>query len=126
MACARLAIGVGVVGFAGGSQYTTAMENLRQAQFLFHCPVEVALTEELARKGILALGVATLYHEILDDAMEEQGVIYVEIHQFDEVVAMERCGVVEAQSDVAGCCLEHHLCWLLLVLCVGCHRQCHA
>ena len=101
------------------------MEYLWQTKFLFNCPVEVALTEELARKGILALGVATLYHEILDDTMEQQRVIHVQVYQLYEVVAVEWGGVVETQPDIAGSCLEHHLGGVLFVLCVGNNSHCH-
>ena len=96
VSCTRLAIGIGIIRLACRSQHSAAVVYLRQAQFLFHGPVEVALTKKLPRLGILALGVATLYHEILYHSMEQQRVIHVQVNQPHKVVAVEWGGVIEA------------------------------
>ena len=49
-----------------------------------------------------------LNHKVLDDAVEEQRVIYMHSHQFQEIVTVLGSLIKESNSDVALCCFQHY------------------
>ena len=64
-------VGVDIVGFPGGSDDATAVEDMGEAELGFGGVVEVASAKQLAWLGVLAVEVATLNHEVFDDTVEE-------------------------------------------------------
>ena len=69
-----------------------------------------ACTKLLALWRILAVGVAALHHEVLDDAMEQRSVVETLFNELQHIVTMFRGVVVEAHDDVALRCLDLYLC----------------
>lgn len=102
-------LGVLLVAFAGHGHGSPTVEYLRQTELRLLGVVEVARAESLSGFGMLAVGVAALDHEVLDDAVEEQRVVDAHLRQFQEVVAVLRRLVIEADADVACRGLEEHL-----------------
>ena len=58
---------------------------------------------------MLTIGVTTLDHEVLDDAMDEQGVVDAHLRDLQEVVTRLWCLVVESDTDITCCGLKQHL-----------------
>lgn len=83
---------------------------------------EVALAQQGSRLGMAAVRVATLDHEAGYDTVEQQRVVEVALDEFQEVVTMAGCLVVEGDAYVALGGLEEHL-GPFRVLCS--HRQEH-
>ena len=75
----------------------------------------IAIAQALARLGISAVGVAALYHEILDAAVEERAVIEAFAGKFEEVLAVQRRVVREGYPNVAHVCLDAYYMPLLLL-----------
>jgi hypothetical protein len=69
--------------------------------FSFNSIVGTSRTELFARCGAAAIRVAALYHEVLNDTVKESAVIVTFVNEFDEVVSVERCLVIEYGCDVA-------------------------
>ena len=71
--------------------------------------VGTPLAQRHTRFCMTAVGVATLDHEVLDDTVEEQRVVELLIDEFQEVVAMTGCIVIERHENVSLGGLNHHL-----------------
>ena len=63
--------------------------------------VRTARPEHAVGRRTLGVGITALYHEILDDTVEKRAVVIALLYEFDEIVAVKGCLVVEADSDVA-------------------------
>ena len=89
------------VALASHSHHSTTVEDLRQTEFGLNGVVVVTRTQSLSGLGMFAVQVASLYHEVLDDAMEEQGVVDVLLNEFQEVVTVLGRLVEECYTNVA-------------------------
>lgn len=69
-----------------------------------------ARSEHLPCWGVTTVWVAALYHEVLDDTVEERAVVVALTGQFEEVVAVARRVVIEAYKDVALGSLDSYFC----------------
>ena len=99
------------------------MEDLRQAELWLDGIVEVARTQQLAGLGVLAVQIAALNHEVLDDTMEKQGIVDVHADELQEIVAVQGCLVIEGQTDVALGSLQQDLSALLCECKSAAHQQ---
>lgn len=75
-----------------------------------------ACAEHLPRWCIAAIGVSALYHEVLDDTVEERAVVVALTGQFEEVVAVARRVVIEAYKNVALGSLDSY--FAMVVVCL--------
>ena len=70
---------------------------------------QVACAQRGAGLGMATVGVASLYHEVGDDTVEEERIVEVLCDQTQEVVAMAWRLVIECDADVALCRFQQHL-----------------
>ncbi len=66
----------------------------------------ISLAEHFAFRGVAAVGVAGLYHEVVYHAMKQGAVVVTLSGKFGEVVAMSRCVAEETHLDVAECSFD--------------------
>lgn len=102
-------LGVDAVTLASHRYHTATMEERGQAELGLDSVVVVARAQSLSGLCMLAVQVAGLYHEVLDDAMEQQGVVDVLLDEAQEVVAMLWRLVEKRYTNVARCGLEQYL-----------------
>ena len=57
-------------------------------------------TQAHARLGITRLGIAGLHHEMLDDTVKKKTVIRAILHQFHEIVTVQRGLIIEQKHHV--------------------------
>jgi hypothetical protein len=69
---------------------------------------QVALAKQSTRRGILGSGVATLYHEVLDYAMEKERVKLMFLDKLDEVVPVLGSLIIKAEVNYTGCGVHAH------------------
>ena len=84
------------------------MVELGQAELSLNGVVVVTRSQPLSRLGILAVQIATLYHEVLDNPVEEQRIIDMLLDELQEVVTMLRRLVEQRNTDVASRRLQQH------------------
>ena len=84
------------------------MEELRN-EFGRYGVAYISTTQMCGIVGILAVWVACLNHECLDDAVEEGTVVHAFLGQLDEVVAMLRSFVIQFHNDVTHRSFDFHL-----------------
>ena len=101
LASAACLFGVHLVALAGCTEHSTLVKELWIDYFSGNVVARTACTKRLAGRCTLALGITSLYHEIADNAVEERTIIVALGGQMQEVVAMKRCLVVEANHYVA-------------------------
>ena len=101
MAAAALTLRVHLVAQTGSAQGTAFVEELWINKLGRDGVIRSARAQHLALWSALAVRVAALDHEILDDTVEECAIEISLFCQLDEVVTMLRCLVVEAHLDVA-------------------------
>jgi hypothetical protein len=89
------------------------MEQLWQSELRLDGIDQFATTQSLTRLCMLAVQVATLYHEILDDPMEQQRVIHLHFHELHEIVTMKGRLVIEFYTDIAFCRFQQYFGTLL-------------
>ena len=56
----------------------------------------------------LAVRVASLYHESLNDTVEQRAIVESIICQFDKIVAVEWCLVVQTYDNIPFCGIDSH------------------
>ena len=98
LASAASALGIGTVAFAGCCQHSALVEMGRILDLGGQGVAWVTFSQKSARGSITGVRVATLYHEVCDDAMEEEIIEVAITSELEEVVAMEWGVVVEAQN----------------------------
>ena len=121
LAGAAAVLGVDIVAFTGCCHRAAPMDNPWRAELWFQGVTQVAIAQFLSRLCRAAVGVTSLNHEVIDDAVEEQRVVEVLVHQLQEVVAVDGGLVVEGYADVALSSLDDDL-WAhrrRAVLCIG-------
>ena len=111
------------VALTGHSDHSTTVEELWQAEFSLNGVVVVARTQALSRLGMLAVQVTALYHEILDDTVEKQGIVDMLLDVLQEVVTMLGRLVEECNADVARGGLKQHLRCRGLRFCTAHHQR---
>ena len=62
-------------------------------------------------RSSLALGVASLHHELSDHAVENQAVVEAVLHKFEKVVSVLRCGIAELHHHGAKARVNLHHRW---------------
>ena len=97
------------VALPGHRHDTTTMEDLRQPELCLCGIVEIARTQQLSWFGMLAVGIATLNHKVLDNAMDEQRVIDAHLCDLQEVVACLWRLVIKGDADIACSGLKQYL-----------------
>src|SRR3712207_2543222 len=101
LAAAALPLRVDFVAKAGRAQRTTLVEALGISKLGRKRVVGAARSEPFALGSALAVGVATLNHEVLDDPMEKRSIEIALPGQLNEVVTVGGRLVVKADEDVA-------------------------
>ena len=100
--------GIDIVALTGCGNRAIAM--MDSGQTLGQKPVrQITITQQFAWLSMPAVGVACLYHEVRNDTVEKQRVIEMFSYEFQEVVAVAGCLVVELDADVALGSLKEHL-----------------
>ena len=97
----RSLLGIHVVPLAGGRQSTFLMEILGIDKLGRDGIAHIARTQHLTLGRVLRIGVACLYHEVLDDTVKEGSLIGTVLGQLDEIVPMLGSFVVQLHHDVA-------------------------
>lgn len=77
-----------------------------------HRVVGAARAEHLAGRGTDAVGIATLNHEVADDAVKQRAVEIALTGEFHKIVAMQRSGIVQADRNVAFRSVENCFHWV--------------
>lgn len=109
LAATRLTIGVYLVAQAGGTQGATLVKE--GGLYLGSDGIVGATSAQHLASGCLsAVGVATLYHKVGDNAVKQCAIIVAFFGQLDEIVAMKGCFVIQANSDVALCSVYSYFC----------------
>ena len=101
LAAAALTLRVHLVAQTGSAQGTALVEELWINKLGWDGVIRSARAQHLALWSALAVRVAALDHEILDDTVEECSIEISLLRQLQEVVTMLRSLVVEAHLDVA-------------------------
>ena len=100
LAGSRAALRVDIIRLAGCSHSSTAMEQLGQPELRFGGIIKFTCSQESPRFGMFAIKIATLHHKILNDAMEQQGVVELHAHHLQEIVTMLRCFIKQCNTDI--------------------------
>lgn len=79
-------------------------------------------TKHFSGRGIAAVGIASLYHEVFYDTMKECTVIIAFLGEFHEVVAVLRRFVVETDDDVAHVCADFYFCHSVCCYLLFCYK----
>ena len=101
LAAAALTLRVHLVAQTGSAQGTALVEELWINKLGRDGVIRSARAQHLALRSALAVRVAALDHEILDDTVEECAIEISLLCQLQKVVTMLRSLVVEAHLDVA-------------------------
>lgn len=109
-------LGVDIVGLACSCQGTACVVVVGQEELGCQAVGHVAVAQHLAGFCRAAVGVASLYHELVDDAMEEGAVVVAALGQLEEVVAVDGGLVEEGYADVTHGCLDAYDAALVLLL----------
>ena len=117
--CRRAALRVHLVARARSRQSAALVEVARIEDLGLLRIAQVAAAELCAGLRRLAVGVAGLNHEFVDDAVEERAVVRALLHQLQKVGLVTGCVAVELHRDVALRGVDEHI-----FVCCGCHRCC--
>ena len=105
---AAAALRIDVVAFACGSQGTAVVIVAGEVELQGKRIVRTAIAIHLIGDGVARVWVARLYHEVFDDAVENDSVVIAFAHEFEEIVAVGWGGVEERHRDVANGSVEQH------------------
>lgn len=120
----RLHLRIGVVSLSRGSHCPTLMEELWPSYFCGYLVGFItALAEQLSRLCMSAGTIARLNHETVDDPVEEDAIVVALGHQFQEVIAVLRCLVVEFDDHFSAVGFEYDLWANIARLSPYCDRQ---
>ena len=119
LAAAACLLWVDIIGLSRCRQGTTPMIKVRQVELSRNEIARAPIAKHLPRLGIPAVRVASLYHEVLDAAVEERAFVEALPCKFEEIVTVQRRIVREDDADVAHICLDADDVALLLPLGFG-------
>lgn len=85
------------------------MEKLWETYFGRQVIARSAFAKVCIQVGTARIGIAGLYHEVPDDAMEEQTVIEMTFAKADEIVAVPGRFIIQLDGYVALVCVENDM-----------------